>query len=328
MDAATLNKRLQDPAALDSLAALTLDALLDATLMSLVPEDYAVRALRLGLEGWLASPQAVPALTRIVETTFNELQKKTGKLRDVMPEEVKATVQQLLERPYSPDKRLVLTIIDRPPMRELIRALLLQTVLDFGKKATAPMAGMAKSLGGLARFAVDTAKSRSGTLGSMVGAVSGEVERQLEKRAVEFVDASLSNVFAELADSISNPSRAHEAAELRVAFFEGVLELALPQLARELMNLDVPGAANVLRDGIDAWLASPDSDATLKNLAAQLTKREGGRTLREVLEQAGQLQTYRTLGKEALAARMKQVVTAPAFAAWLEELMSRPQGES
>ncbi len=324
MDAATLNKRLNstaDGGPLEQLAELTLEALLDASLMSLVPEDFAVRTLRVGLEGWLQSPQAVPALNRLVDAAFNDLNKDKRKLREVMPEELKATVLQMLERPYSPDKRLVLTIIDRPPMRELIRGLLLQTVTDFGKKVSSPVAGVAKSLGGLARFAVDTAKARSGAIGSMVGAVSNEVERQLEKRAVEFVDASLSGVFAELADSVSNPKRAHEAAELRVAFFEGVLELTLPALARELMNLDVAGGAKVLREGLQQWLATPASEDALKDLAAGLTKREGGRSLRALLEESGQLQNYRTMGREALRARLGQVVAAPAFAAWLEGVM-------
>lgn len=322
MDAATLKKKLSDPAAIDQLADLSLNAMLDAPVSAFVPEDLAVRATRLAIEGWLQSAQAVPALRKLVEEAFNELQKDGRKLRDTIAPDLERTLKAMLERPYSPDRRLVLTIIDRPPMRELIRGLLVQTVLDFGKKAAAPVAGVAKSLGGLARFAVDTAKSRSGTFGSVVGAVSGEVERQLEKRAVEFVDASLSNVFGELADSISDPKRAHEAAELRVAFFEGVLELTLPQLARELMNLDVPGGAEVLRDGLSKWVASPASDAAFKEIAARLTKREGARTLRAVLEESGQLQTFRSIGRESLAARIQQVVSAPEFGAWLDGLMA------
>ncbi len=324
MDPAALNQRLgnlADGGPLDQLAELTLDGLLDTSLMTLVPEDLAVRAFRLAIEGWLQSPQAVPALNRLVEAAVNALQSDGRTLREVTAEDLKTTLVQLLERPYSPDRRLVLTIIDRPPVRELIRGLLLQTVTDFGKKVTSPVAGVAKSLGGLARFAVDTAKARSGAIGSMVGAVSSEVERQLEKRAVDFVDASLSGVFAELADSVSNPKRAHEAAELRVAFFEGVLDLTLPQLARELMNLDIPGGTQALREGLEQWIATPASDLALKEIAQRLTLREGGRSLREVLEESGQLQAYRILGRQTLRARMAEVVAAPAFAAWLAELM-------
>ncbi len=324
MDAATLKKRLCNPVdggPVDQLAELTLNALLDKKLMTLLPEDLVVRTLRLAIEGWLQSQQAVPALNRLVEAVVKKLQGGGRKLGEVMAHELKATVLQMLERPYSPDRNLVLTIIDRPPVRELIRGLLLQTVTDFGKKVTSPVAGVAKSLGGLARFAVDTAKARSGAIGSMVGAVSEEVERQLEKRAVDFVDASMSNVFGELADSVSNPKRAHEAAELRVAFFEGVLELTLPQLARELMNLDVPGGARVLREGLEQWVESPASEEALKDFVGRLTQVEGGRSLRELLEEAGQLQMFRVIGREALRARMAQVVDAPPFAAWLEQWM-------
>ena len=324
MDAVTLTQRLTDSAdggPADLLAELTLDSMLDTPLSKLVPEEWAVRLMRLAIEGWLQSPQAVPALNKLVEESFNQLQSDGRKLRETMAPQLKATVLELLGRPYSPDKRLVLTLIDRPPMRELIRGLLLQTVLDFGRKVASPVAGVAKSLGGLARFAVDTAKARSGAIGSMVGAVSGEVERQLEKRAVDFVDSSMSGVFGELADSVSDPKRAHEAADLRVALFEGVLELTLPQLARELMNLDVPGGAEVLREGLSRWIASPEAEAALRTSAARLTKREGARPLRAVLEESGQLQTFRTLGREALRARIFEVVATPAFAAWLEALV-------
>lgn len=324
MDAKTLTTRLansSDGGPLDQLAELTLDGVLEQPLSTLLPEATAVRLLRSAIEGWVASPQAVPALNALVGDAFNQLQADGRKLRETIAPQLKATILELLGRPYSPDRKLVLTLIDRPPMRELIRGLLLQTVLDFGKKVASPVAGVAKSLGGLARFAVDTAKARSGALGSMVGAVSGEVERQLEKRAVEFVDASLSNVFGELADSVSNPQRAHEAAELRVALFEGVLELTTPQLARELMNLDVGGGAEVLREGLSRWIASPDSEVALKEAVARVGNRQGQKTLRTVLEESGQLQTFKVLGREALRTRMAEVVASPAFAAWLEAVM-------
>jgi hypothetical protein len=321
MDAATITERLKDSsdgAPLDQLAQLTLDGLLDTPMLTLIPEELAVRLLRMTLEGWLQSPQAVPALNALVEAAVAQLKRSPRTLRESIDSELKATVLELLQRPYSPDKRLVLTIIDRPPTRELIRGLLLQTVLDFGSKLASPVAGVAKSLTGLARFAVDTAKARSGAIGSMVGAVSGEVERQLEKRAVEFVDASLSGIFGELADSVSDPKRAGEAAQLRIALFEGVLELSLPQLAREVLNLDVAGGAGVLREGLERWLAGGQADQTLKQLAQRLAQREGGKTLRTVLEESGQLQTFRTVGTQLLRARMSQVVENPAFFAWAQ----------
>ena len=86
--------------------------------------------------------------------------------------------------------------------------------------------------------------------------------------------------------------------------------------------LDLPGGSAVLREGLTRWIASAESESTLKEIAARLTRQEGGRSLGEVLEESGQLQTYRTLGTEALVARMAQVVATPAFAAWLQTVMA------
>jgi hypothetical protein len=325
MDEKTLLERLRqagDSSALNKLSALTVDQLLDSKVAALLPPERAAEAVRAGLEGWLHSPQAVPALERLVEQTSKELSGDSRRLKQLVPAELKAVLLELAGRPYSPDKRLVLTLLDRPQMRELIRGLLLSTVLDFARRASAPVAGVAKGLGGLVKIAAETAKSRTGSLGALVGAAGEVVEKQLERRASDFVDAALGGVFGELADAVSDPKRASEAAELRTEALEGALELTLPQLSRELINLDLPGGAKTLRDGLERWVGSDGAMKVIRGACDRLAQREGGRTLREVLEEAGQLQVVRTLGRQTLEDRMREVVTSEAFADWLKETLS------
>ena len=269
------------------------------------------------LEAWVKSAGTEQLVTRVVEDLVQRLQTQPKSVRDVMPAELRKAAREIFGRPFSPDRRLVLTIIDRPPTRELVRQLLLDAILEFGRRASAPMAGMARGLGSLAKFAGETVKARSGGLGSLVGAVSGEVERQLEKRAVEFVDAALAGVFGQIADSISDPKRAAEAAELRLAIFDGVLELTGPQLSRELINLDVPGGAKVLREGMSRWLASAESEGQLVEFATRLLEQDGKRSVREVLSEVGLLDVTRALAIEQLAVRIKAISGTPEFAAWL-----------
>jgi hypothetical protein len=222
---------------------------------------------------------------------------------------------------FPPDRTLVLTIIDRGPIRQLVREILLEAVLDFARKASAPMAGMAKGLGALARFAGETVRSRSGGLGSLVGAVGGEVERQLEKRAVEFVDATLAGVFGQLADAFADPRRAAEAAELRVALFDGVLELTSAQLSRELVNADIPGGAEVLRAGLARWLAAPQAEAQLGALAARATGVLTKQTTGELLAELGLREVVRAAAQEYAVAGLRQLVGTPAFERWLTTLV-------
>ncbi len=318
VDEQKLLQKLQGDGA-RSLAALAIDQVLTQPVGALIPQAFLVSTARSVLGAWLASDGAVTVLGAVVEHLANRLQAERRAVKDLASKDVRAALREMVGRPFSPDRRLVLTIIDRPPMRELVRQLLLDAVLEFGRKASAPVAGVARGLGSLAKLAGETVKSRSGGLGSLVGAVSGEVERQLEKRAVEFVDASIAGVFGQIADAISDPKQAAEAAELRLALFDGVLELTGPQLARELINADVPGGAQVVRAGLQRWLASAEADPQLTELATLLLERDGPRPVKDLLSEVGLLEVTRSIAVERLTAQIQQLSATPAFAAWLSE---------
>lgn len=303
-----------------TLARLGVQSLLNCTLNEVIDEARAATLAHDALSAWVSSDAALPTLERQLETLIAELQAERRPLADLTDSSVKSALKELVARPVSPDRHLVLTIIDRQPMRELVRQLLTETLLDFGRRASAPVAGVARGLGSLARMAGESVKARSGGLGSLVGAVSGEVERQVEKRTVEFVEAALGGIFGKIADAISNPARAHEAAEMRLAMFEGVLELTPQQLARELINADVPGGAKVLREALQRYCASPRSHEAARHLASVVLKREGTRTLREVCADVGLEPLVERELTVFLAAQLHRVFATDAFAQWLREV--------
>lgn len=314
-------KQTGPDSALAGLAALSVDSLLSHRLSDLVSASAIVVSMRAVLLAWLDAPQAPTVLLRIVEHVVHRLQSERRPLKDSLATELVAVARQVVARPFSPDRALVLSIIDRGPMRELVRSILLEEVLEFGRRASAPVAGMARGLGALARFAGETVKSRTGRVGSLVGAVGDEVERQLEKRASEFVDAALGNVFSQIADSIADPRRALEAAELRVAMFDGALELTGPQLARELLNADLPGASALLRTGLRTYLSSPKAERELLDLANFVFALEEG-TLHDLLGRLGVLTPVRAFIIEQATERMQHVAQGEPFAAWLSALLA------
>ena len=317
MDATQLIERLKSEEGARSLATLSVDALLGRTVGELLPRDEVVAGARKVLTAWAQSPAALEELVRVSEKLATALEAEKRSMKDVTWREVRVAIREIVARPFSPDRRVVMTIIDRPPMRALVKQLLLNAVLDFGKKASAPVAGVARGLGSLAKLAGDTVKSRTGGLGSVIGAVSGEVERQVEKRAVEFVDAALGGVFGQIADAISDPKRADEAAEMRVAIFDGLIELTGPQLARELINADVAGGAELLRGGLVRWLQNPASEAELVKVAAFVLADDATVSAREALTRVGLLEVSRELAIKALARQIQFVGGSDAFASWL-----------
>ncbi len=306
-----------DGAATDRLALMLLDQLFATRVDAVVPLGRVSTWARLALDAWLKSPEASKTLERALEETVSRLSARKQTLRETLPKDLQATLLEVYGRPYSPDRRVVMALLDRPPMRELIRALVLDTVTAFGARMAAPAASVTKGLGGLARFAAEQVKSRGGAIGGLVGAVSNEVQNQLERRSGEFADAAISSVLSEIVDAVCDPKRAHEAAALRVETMKGALELTLPQLSRELINLDVPGGAEVLRQGLERWLQSGEATKLVEGAVAEV---KSERTVGQALQSMGQLEPARVIGRELLRLRLHALFASPEYAAWLTEL--------
>lgn len=322
--------RLQDTSPngpVDRLAALVVEHELSQPLETLLPPALLARAMKAALEGWLASETADRELASAIDHLQGRLTQDPRTVREALPPELSKGLAELAARRFSPDRALVLSVLDRPPVRALARGLLLNLLIDFSRKVSAPVTEnrIAKGFSGLAKLAADQARSAGGTLGGIAGALSEEIERQVEKRARDFVDSALSGVFQQLADALTDPSRASEQAEMRVALLDGVLSLPLSRLGRELSRADVPGGAAVVRKGLSQWLASKDTTAELEGWITRALERDGKRPVREVLGALGLLDAFQTLGRESLRARLSPVVASEPFARWLEELMQPRQ---
>jgi hypothetical protein len=331
MNSPDLLARLQDASPdgpLDRLAALIVEHELSQPLATLLPPALLARATRQALEGWLASPTAEGELTTFLDQLQEGLVREPGTVRDAVPREFVQGLTELASHRYSPHRELVLGVIDRPPVRTLVRGLMLNVLIEFSRKVSAPVTDnrIAKGFTGLARFAAEQARSSGGTLGGIAGALSDEIERQVEKRARDFIDSALSGIFQQTADALSDPHRASEHAELRVALLDGVLGLPLSRLGRELSQVDVPRGAAVARKTLTQWLASPGSQPALEEALGRVFARGGERPVRELLRALGLLDTFQQVGREALRTRLAPIVASAPFAQWLSELMHERAG--
>jgi len=293
------------------------DEALAQPLSALMPggraETLAVEALR----GWLATEGALLWLARAVESLRQEAI-AIDSLGDELPEPLVAGLERLLGRPWSPDRAVVLAVLDRKPVRQLIRQLLVEALVEFGHSVSAPVHGVARGLTGFARRATE----KAGVLGAVASAVGGEVERQLERKAAAFADQALSGVVQKLADALGNPAQAEAQAELRAALFEGVLGIHGGALSRELVRADVVGGTRLLREALSGWLATAPGEAQARRLVQRLLAREGARPAGELLQELGLRDALRGFVVETLAERMRAVAASEPFRAFAAELLA------
>jgi hypothetical protein len=266
------------------------------------------------------STQQVIMVERLIETAVNTLNQDSGRIGNWMPLEFHQATKKILERPFSPSKHLVTAVLDTAPMRELFRQLLAEAIADFTKRASAPVATVAKGFGAFARMAQDTVKNRGGALGSLMGSISEGVEQQVEQRSAQLFDAAISKSINQLADFISNPEHADEAAEIRVALFESVAQLPSDGLSRELINLDVPGAVKLLHQALKRFLMRTDARGQIEK-SLEHFEALAARSPKYWLELAGLFEEAQAIAQEALEVEFRRVIQNPRFDDWLSNLL-------
>lgn len=322
-----LLERLRDPAALAGLAEVVVEDLLATPVRSLIDPDLAAPAIRALLRSWAHSDEAEAQVLARIEEARSWLEKRDAVVADLIPEELQNAVAALAERPFAPDRAILLALLDREPVRRLLRNLLTESLVAFGRKLRAPVADnrLARGLGDLGRFARDTALGRSGSFGAIasevVGAVSGEVERQLEKRAAEFADAALSGTLQRIADLLCDSELADEQAELRLALIDGALELSAGDLASEAERLDPAAISAIVRRWFTAWVDREDVEAKIAQALEAWLAPAGERTVREILAEHGMLDAVLEAARKEAERRLSSLVGRDAFAAWLAKIV-------
>jgi hypothetical protein len=267
-----------------------------------------------------SSDAAARHLVDRLEEARKELAGHRGPVGGLVPPALAEGARRLAQLPFSVRREAVLRVLDRPGFRQVVRAQLVQTLSEFGRKAASPVSdnALARGLGGLGKLAGQIAKPSP--LGAIASAVSGEVERQVEKRANDFADSAVAGVVASIADQASDPGRAAQQAELRVEILEGVLALTGPDLS-EVAKGTLDTQVTIARGALGAWVASPGFEGDVKAALARIVGGEGARPLGEVLADLGLREAVEKHAARVLRARLAHVVAGDAFAAWLADLV-------
>ncbi|MGQ0508244.1 MAG: hypothetical protein ACT4TC_23340 [Myxococcaceae bacterium] len=319
--------RLRDPAdnaPTAQLVSLWLDHVLAQPVSHWLPPERTVAIVLNAFSAWANTASAEEALLDAITEWQKRAAATPQRLHQLVSQELQQGAQALTGRAFSPDKTLVLAIIDREPFRQLLRTLLIDALLEFGRQLRTPASGVTKGLTGLAKMAASTARSATGSLGAlaegMVGAVSGEVERQFDKRVGDFVDSALSGLMKKLADQLSDPKRAQEQAALRQEILDGLLDLSPAQLSRELDRADLPGALALIRGSVLRFVESAEGKKQLTQALKTLTAARADQPTRRVLEELGLLEVFLRHGRELGREQLQSFFASDAFAVWCRAL--------
>jgi hypothetical protein len=324
-DAKDALEKLRDPApdgASACLAALLVEDALGRTLSELLDVRFVAGALREGLRAFAASDAAAARVIEAIGEGEKTLAAEKRTIGTRLPPSLRTGAHDFATVPATPPRDVVEKLLDREPLKKLLRAQVIDTLVAFGRRAASPVSdnAIARGLGGLSKLALGQANKPS-AFGAIANAVSGEVERQVEKRATDFADTAVAGILAGIAAQLSDPARAKEQAAMRLALLDGFLELTGAEVA-QLGRGPLAERVAVARKTLAAWSAEATFEADVEALANAVLAKEAARPLGDVLADLGLKDVVSAKAKELVQRRVSTFVSGDAFAGWLGSLLA------
>ncbi len=302
------------------LAALLVDDVLARPLHELVETTAIATATRDALLAWTASDAGAARVVADLERARTLAGAQRGPVGELLPVPVRVALRDLAKLPVVARRDAVLKLVDRPSLRQAIRGQLVRTLVDFGRKVSSPVSDnpIARGLGGLGKLAGQIAKPSP--LGAIASAVSGEVERQIDKRASDFADTAVAGILSGIADQASDPANVASQAALRLELLEGLLGLTGADLGA-LAEGNVAEQVAIARRALAAWAADPAFVATIEGPIQLALALEAARTIGDLLDGLGVRAAVTGHARGFVRRAIGHVVQTEAFATWLSLAM-------
>jgi hypothetical protein len=156
----------------------------------------------------------------------------------------------------------------------------------------------------------------------ILGGLSHEIERQAEARIKEFVEGAVHTVVGQVADHVASQEHADRYAAFRVHVVDTLLDTRLEVFAKELDKLHPD---DLVETGAATTRALASRQGFEKEVAAVMRaamEASGGRSVGDLVEEAGIAEGWRAELEAQLVARAKELVATEAFQDWLRALLA------
>jgi hypothetical protein len=308
-------KRLQQGGT-DRLVDLLLDDVLDRPVEELLDPVWFSRQLVVTARAAAKDPK----LEAQLKERIRELKKKVPSGSLELPSSIRKPLQEVLKKPYKPDRVLVGRLLDHETARLLLKTTFQDMLVGFARKLKPILPP--KAPGGLGALG-----GRLGRISETVmGAVGQELEAHVEERAREFMEAGVSRLVQTMADHLCDPRFTREYGEWRAYGLDVFLSTDRRVLAGELEKLDPDALVGTGAAIIRAFIERAELEAELTVILKAVMRETGGKSIRALLEEVGTEAAQQGIGavRELLKNRARVVVETPAFAAWWSDVVEEP----
>jgi len=285
------------------------------------PDEIAERSLEL-LAGLAAAGDLEELIEARLRNGLQHLEDERGTLGDWVPGEAADRLREVVAASHGMDADQTLRWIDHDAMRDLVRRVLRETLSSFVKRLRSPVSE-SRILSGVKRRAGRFTKKPRALVGGLgdgvMGAVSDEMERQMQRRVGDFVDSAVGSVLRRIAEHVSDPSHQAQYGKMRAAMLDLTLQTSSRTAARTLAQADLAVVAAYVRAEI---VALSDSDLLRQRIVDLLEDElDEADTLGDWLDRRNLRQPLRDWALAEVADHTRALAGTQAFEDWFVALV-------
>lgn len=334
-------ERLQDASSpwVQQGAALLVDALLDRPLGDLVDLDEGVQIVRAAL----TAPNLQRAHERHLEPGRLRAREHAVATGDTpgawLDPALRARLETLVREAPAPRAKWAKDVVEPAQIRRLVAPALQEMLIGFAQKLPIPGAKhdepakeAPRDTSRLPKFGIrdlvrhtELGRRAEGVIDrgrSIVGGLSAEVEARMQTAAKEFSQTAGDELRAALAERLKSDEGKQLLDQMRMSVLNRVLATTVADLTADLEYQDLPAIHAFVQDLIVARRDDPRVDAFVDAVIRPGFAAEAARTPRELLVEAGLLDTVHPMLLARTAQSIAWTATAPAFATWVESLLA------
>jgi hypothetical protein len=313
---------------------LLLDHVLAQPVASLLPAPKVVHAWLLdgATEANLArtvSRHLLPAWDRLLVRTRAD----GTRPGDLLGREVREAIDRTIGTSRLPSGAWARNALDGAALRGLVAPVLQDTLVQFARKLPIPGAGAASAgggaggglLGGLAsrvKDRVEKQAERAFEVGrGLLGGLGAELERQVHGIARDFSSSATDDLKRAFAARFEDAEGKRLLRQLRGAILDAWLATPIHELLAEVDAVPARPWLELQPQVVAHVLKHPAVRAGLLEELEAWHRVEGGRPLRDLLAEAGLLESTRAAVRPVLDAQARAFFATPGVGGWLSSLL-------
>jgi hypothetical protein len=243
------------------------------------------------------------------ERLLERADKSALTMRAWLPKDVADRLDEQLGHPAKVPQTIIDDVVASEKVRDAVRAMLSEALTNFVAKATGGDTAAGQGIRGALGFAKAAGKGLLGGLGE-------EIQKRMQERVKDFVDASVASVQRRIAERLSSDETAKALGKRRQEAFRKFLDTPEPKAAKAIRGSDPDAIDREVPHVVAHNLAREEVRTALREeltlVVAELSKESIG----VHLERAGIQEHARAAVRAHGVALGRAFVSTPAFQAW------------